>query len=191
MDSPGTASSATRMALLAHKNQLALARQGRDLLEQKRSALMKELLATADTVLERFDALQAASEVAQRAQAHAEATAGPEAVRAAALATPQELTLEVSAASVMGVRVPQIERQQPADAQPETRESRETTTEGRPLNRLCPGKAGIGNGASTSRPLPAYHRRHQPDAPAHSAAGPKMRPQSQTPAVAARPPLSR
>ncbi|MFW5943413.1 MAG: V-type ATP synthase subunit D [Chloroflexota bacterium] len=118
MDAPGTASSATRMALLAHKNQLALARQGRDLLEQKRSALMKELLATADTVLERFDALQAASNAAQRAQARADATAGPEAVRAAALATPQELTLEVSATSVMGVRVPQIERRQPQDAQP-------------------------------------------------------------------------
>ena len=50
--------SVTRMELLARKAQIALASQGRDLLEQKRTALMKEFMRTADTALERSDALQ-------------------------------------------------------------------------------------------------------------------------------------
>ena len=42
--------STTRMELLAKKAQIALARQGRELLEEKRTALMREFLRVADRV---------------------------------------------------------------------------------------------------------------------------------------------
>jgi V/A-type H+-transporting ATPase subunit D len=105
---PTTAS--TRMQLLAKKAQLALADQGRELLEQKRSALMRELLREAESTLAGSDALQRAAGEARRALAHAEVVAGPEAVRSAAMATRGELTLEVRTTKVMGVSVPVIEQ---------------------------------------------------------------------------------
>ncbi|MGD9092598.1 MAG: V-type ATP synthase subunit D [Anaerolineales bacterium] len=102
--------SVTRMELLARKVQIALAMQGRELLEQKRTALMKEFLRIADTVMERSDALQQASANARQALARAEAFAGTEAVHSVALASRTELPLQVTSASVMGVRVPHIEQ---------------------------------------------------------------------------------
>ncbi len=102
--------SVTRMELLARKAQITLARQGRELLEQKRTALMKEFLRIADTVMERSDALQQAATSAQQALAWAEAIAGTEAVQSAALASRSELPLQVSSVSVMGIRVPHIEQ---------------------------------------------------------------------------------
>jgi len=102
--------SCTRMELLAIKSQLGLARQGRDLLEEKRTALMKEFLKIADTIMERSDVLQVSAVNARRALARAEAIAGSEAIQSAALVTRAELPLEVTTASVMGVKVPQIEQ---------------------------------------------------------------------------------
>jgi len=102
--------SVTRMELLARRAQIALAQQGRELLEQKRTALMKEFLRIADTVIERSDALQDAAATARYALARAEAMAGTEAVQSAALASRDELLLEVATASVMGVKVPHIEQ---------------------------------------------------------------------------------
>ncbi len=92
------------MELLARKEQIALARQGRDLLEQKRTALLKEFLRMADTVMERSDVLQQAAADARLALARAEALAGTEAVQSAALASRNELPLQVTTVSVMGVR---------------------------------------------------------------------------------------
>ena len=63
--------SVTRMELLARKAQIALASQGRDLLEQKRTALLKEFLRTADTAIERSDALQVTAANAGEALARA------------------------------------------------------------------------------------------------------------------------
>ncbi len=102
--------STTRMELLARKAQIALAAQARDLLEKKRTALMRELLQEADIALERSDVLQQAAADAHRALARANATAGPEAVRSAALASRARLSLQVDTANVMGVRVPRIEQ---------------------------------------------------------------------------------
>jgi V/A-type H+-transporting ATPase subunit D len=102
--------SVTRMELLARKAQIALASQGRDLLEQKRAALMKEFMRTADTALQRSDALQVSATNASQSLARAEAMAGAESVRAAALASRGGFSLEVTARSVMGVRVPHIEQ---------------------------------------------------------------------------------
>jgi V/A-type H+-transporting ATPase subunit D len=102
--------SATRMELLARKTQLALAQQGRELLEQKRTALLKELLRVADTAVEHSDALQLAAADARQALARTEAVAGTEAVRSAALAARVDFPLEVTTASVMGIKVPHIEQ---------------------------------------------------------------------------------
>lgn len=104
--------SCTRMELLARKAQIDLAEQGRELLEQKRTALMKALLQTADRVLENSDVLQQVAAEARLALARAAATAGSEAVQSAAIASRQELPLQVSTANVMGVRVPHIEEKQ-------------------------------------------------------------------------------
>ncbi len=100
----------TRMELLAKKAQIALARQGRELLEQKRTALMQELVRVADRVITSSDVLQQAATEARAALARAEAVAGSEAVRSAAMATRGELALEVLATTVMGVSVPVIEQ---------------------------------------------------------------------------------
>ena len=102
--------SVTRMELLARKAQIALASQGRDLLEQKRTALLKEFLRMADTAMERSDALQFAATNSRHALARAEAIAGTEAVRSAALASRAELPLQVTTTRVMGVKVPHIEQ---------------------------------------------------------------------------------
>jgi V/A-type H+-transporting ATPase subunit D len=104
--------SVTRMDLLARKAQIALASQGRDLLEQKRTALLKEFLRTADTALERSDALNSTAAIARQALARAEAMAGAESLRSAALASRSAFQINVSTANVMGVRVPHIEQKQ-------------------------------------------------------------------------------
>lgn len=100
----------TRMELFARKSQIALAEQGRDLLEQKRSALMKEFLRIADTVMEHSDYLQQAASTARQALARAEAAAGAKAVQSAALASRAEFALNMSTVSVMGIKVPEIEQ---------------------------------------------------------------------------------
>jgi len=102
--------SVTRMELLAHKEQIALAIQGRELLEQKRTALMKEFMRIAFSVLEHSDALDHAADKARQALARAESVAGSEAIRSAALAARAEFPLQVTTTNVMGVRVPHIEQ---------------------------------------------------------------------------------
>lgn len=106
--------STTRMELLAKKAQIGLARQGRELLEQKRAALLREFLRVADQVMAGSDALQNIAEVARRALARAEAVAGVEGVHSAAMATRGDLSLQVQTANVMGVRVPVIEQKRVA-----------------------------------------------------------------------------
>ena len=102
--------SVTRMELLSRQAQLKLASEGRDLLEQKRTALLKEFLRTADTALERSNTLDRAAADARYTLARAEAVAGSEAVRSAALAARAELQLQVVTRRVMGVRAPHIEQ---------------------------------------------------------------------------------
>lgn len=106
--------SVTRMELLARKAQTTLAKQGRDLLEQKRAALMKEFMRVASAAYERSDALQESAAEASRALARAEALAGAEALRSAGLASRGGFNLEVSTSNVMGVRVPHIEQKSPS-----------------------------------------------------------------------------
>jgi V/A-type H+/Na+-transporting ATPase subunit D len=101
---------ATRSELLVKKNQIALARQGRDLLKQKRQALLQELMRTAEQVLRGGDELEQSMGQATMALALAEALDGPEAVRSTAFAAQDQLTLAVSGVTLMGVPVPLIEK---------------------------------------------------------------------------------
>lgn len=100
----------TRMELLAKKQQIALALQGMELLKQKRAALLQEMMRAADQAIAHSDALQEAAVEARRGLVRAEATAGPAAVRSAAMAARGELPLAVQTTNVMGVSVPVIEQ---------------------------------------------------------------------------------
>ncbi len=102
----------TRMALLAHKEQIALAEQGLTLLRQKRAALLRELMQTANHVLAQRDTLQELAAEARRALALALAIAGEPAVSSAALAARGEVWLEMRTAHVMGISVPAVEQKQ-------------------------------------------------------------------------------
>jgi len=100
----------TRMELLAKKQQIGLAEQGLDLLQRKRTALLRELMQSADRAMAHSDTLQAAAAAAARALGRAAAAAGMPAVRSAAMAARAQLPLEVSSINVMGVKVPRIEK---------------------------------------------------------------------------------
>ena len=98
----------TRTELLVRRAQLALAEQGRDLLEQKRDQLMEEFRKVADVALRGGDELARAAADANRAIDLAEALDGPEELASAANAGGNELVLEVAASSIMGVRIAEI-----------------------------------------------------------------------------------
>lgn len=100
----------TRMELLAKRSQIALASQGRDLLKEKRNALWKELMKTADVVMRGSNELEQVAGEARRALARAEAFDGREGVQSAAFAARREVSIEVTGVNVMGVPVPVIER---------------------------------------------------------------------------------
>ncbi len=100
--------SPTRMNLLARRAQIELAQQGRDLLTDKRNALIKELQKLAEQVMVRSDALDEAAADARHALAEAEAYDGPEALRSAALATRKGIQVEARVANIMGVQVPEL-----------------------------------------------------------------------------------
>ncbi len=102
--------STTRAELLAHKTQIALARQGRDLLEQKRTVLLKEFMQVVDRVVQHADALQQVATTASHALGRAEAIAGVEAVRSAAMATRSDLPVNIHAVNVMGIKIPHIDQ---------------------------------------------------------------------------------
>lgn len=101
---------ATRAELLAKRKQIALARQGRDLLKEKRNALLKEFMRTAEQVLRSSDELERSVGESAVNLAIAEALDGPEAVRSAAFAAQGQVSLKVSGANIMGVSVPTIEQ---------------------------------------------------------------------------------
>lgn len=101
---------ATRAELLAKRSQIALACQGRDLLKEKRNALLRELMRVAEQVMHSGDELEQRAGEAITTLAVAEALDGPEPVRSAAFAARGQVTLEVTGTNVMGVPVPVIER---------------------------------------------------------------------------------
>ncbi len=101
-------SGATRTELLARRRQIALARQGRNLLQDKREQLLAEFRTTARVVVTGSAALQTASGEARRAIGRAGARDGPDAVASAGFVLPGEVRLRAGITSVMGVQVPDI-----------------------------------------------------------------------------------
>jgi V/A-type H+-transporting ATPase subunit D len=104
------------MELLARRRRVALAEQGRDLLEEKRSALLRELRKMVDSALQEGEALDRAAATAREALDLACARDGPEAVRSAGFAagaTGNRFAVAVEGASVMGVPVPIVALEQP------------------------------------------------------------------------------
>lgn len=106
---------ATRMELLARRRQLHLARQGRGLLEEKRAALLRELMRMVDAALHQGDELDRAVAAALDALDLAAALDGPEGVRSAAFAAASlgsRFEVSVEGAVVMGLPVPVIRLEQ-------------------------------------------------------------------------------
>lgn len=102
--------SPSRMILLAIKGQLALATQAREVLQEKRHALMKEFMKIAERVMVSSDELERVAAEARRTLAMAEAIEGSETVRSASFAARGEVSLAVEGANIMGVPVPVIEQ---------------------------------------------------------------------------------
>ena len=103
----------TRMNLLAKKVQRLLAQQGRDLLEQKREALLREFMKNVDIAMREGESLDKLAAEAAYALGYAKALDGPEAVRSASLAVVDAAAVSVDAVSVMGVSVPTVRRESP------------------------------------------------------------------------------
>ena len=103
--------SPTRMELLYLRRREKLAEKGHDLLREKRDALIAEFF---DVVGEVRDARKEAEEKLQEAFDYlilAQARLGVDEVRQLSLMTPQEISLEFSSRSIMGVNVPLLELQ--------------------------------------------------------------------------------
>ena len=103
--------SATRSELLARRARIALAVQGRDLLKEKRSALLVEFSRLGVSVLEAMKALERSAGAAGRRLGDAFAAYGPEPVHSAALAADGDVELTLRTRSVAGVAIVEIEKE--------------------------------------------------------------------------------
>ncbi|MFA5867298.1 MAG: V-type ATP synthase subunit D [Actinomycetota bacterium] len=100
--------SPTRTELLAKKAQIELAEQGRDLLKEKRDALIVEFMSVMDTVVRSSSRLGKVASEAYYTLTLAKAVDGTVAVRSASFATSGEVRIEVTGTHIMGVYVPEI-----------------------------------------------------------------------------------
>ena len=98
----------TRMALLAGRAQLVLARQGHRLLEEKRDALLRELYREVRVVRAAHEEMESAMSAARLALEEARVRLGAETVAAAAAAATGEIRVDIEAVTVMGVSAPAI-----------------------------------------------------------------------------------
>jgi len=101
----------TKSNLLELKDQLAMARTGYDLLEEKREVLVSELLAIIDDAEYLRREVNQRLEAAFRALREAVVELGRDQVERAALACGAPARIEVRERSIMGVLVPLMERE--------------------------------------------------------------------------------
>jgi V/A-type H+-transporting ATPase subunit D len=101
--------SATRSELLARRARIGLAGQGRDLLKERRIALVREFHRLGASVLNSLDALDRDAAAAGRLLGVAIAADGPEPLRSAALAAERDVEVRVRIRSVAGVPIVTIE----------------------------------------------------------------------------------
>jgi V/A-type H+-transporting ATPase subunit D len=97
--------------LLARRARIELAAQGRDLLKDKRAALMKEFGRLSASVVEVVEELGRRAAESRRALLDAVSTDGAESVGSAALAASGDVATHLSARSVAGVRVVELEHE--------------------------------------------------------------------------------
>jgi len=99
----------SRMALLLGRGQLALARQGERLLEQKRDALLRELYREVRVIYAAREELHAAAAAARLALEEARVRSGDNVVGAAAAAAAgEQAEVELHPIVVMGVALPAV-----------------------------------------------------------------------------------
>ena len=108
--------SATRSELLARRAQIGLAAQGRDLLKERRSALVREFNRLGASALASIDALDRDAAGAGRLLGLSVAAHGPEPVGSAALAAHGEVKVSLRTRSVAGVPIVEIDKQPVARA---------------------------------------------------------------------------
>lgn len=99
---------ATRSELLARRAQIALAVQGRELLKEKRSALLREFNRLGTSVLAVLEALARSATDADRLLGAAVTEHGVEQVHSAASAAQHEVPLSLTVRSVAGVSIVEI-----------------------------------------------------------------------------------
>jgi V/A-type H+-transporting ATPase subunit D len=100
--------SPTRMNLLTRRGQLVLAARGKDLLEKKRDALVREFFANVHEALEARRQLYLAAHEAHLTLMLAKSFDGPEAVDALSLGMPVRFEAQAEVDNVWGTRVPRL-----------------------------------------------------------------------------------
>ena len=120
--------SATRSELLARRAQISLATQGRELLKEKRAALMREFERTSGSVLEAVAKLGRRAAEGRAALSDAVAFDGTAAVGSAALAASGDVSIHMTSRNVAGVRLVEIEHDPVARARTERGYSLASTT---------------------------------------------------------------
>ena len=120
--------SATRSELLARRTQIGLAVQGRDLLKEKRTALMREFDRLSRNALAAMKDLEERARNARGALSETVALDGPEAVGSAALASRGEIGVGLKSRSVAGVKIVELEHDPVGRARTERGYSLATTT---------------------------------------------------------------
>ena len=108
--------SATRSELLARRAQIGLAAQGRDLLKERRSALVHEFNRLGASALASIDVLDRDAAAADRLLGLAVAAHGPAPVESAAFAAQGEVEVILRTRSVAGVPMVEIEAEPVARA---------------------------------------------------------------------------
>jgi V/A-type H+-transporting ATPase subunit D len=108
--------SATRSELLARRARITLAAQGRDLLKERRSALVREFNQLGASALASIDALDRDAAAAGRLLGLAVAAHGPEPVQSAAFAAHGEVEVSLRTRSVAGVPIVEIDKEPVARA---------------------------------------------------------------------------
>jgi len=102
--------SPTRTELLAKRHQITIAEEGKNLLKEKRDALLIEFMALMDKVLQVSAKLEKIATEAQYALTLAKAVDGTVAVKSTSFATKGEVLLEMGGSFIMGVPVPEVKK---------------------------------------------------------------------------------
>ena len=107
---PNEQVSSTRSELLARRARIGLASQGRDLLKERRTALVREFHRLGASALDSLVALDRDAADASRFLGLSVAAAGPEPVHSAALAAQGDVEVSVHTRNVAGVPIVEIEK---------------------------------------------------------------------------------